>query len=398
MKAQKTMIAVGVTLALAASYAQAATNEDYKKVVVYGEVTLDKDSAHEWGPWTQFEAPAAGPAPVAPTLVALTPEIPPEILNPPLIPPTPPPTTPYANVCQAGDWCGYSVATRYTENSSTRTHMNSFSITHEESDGIEFATGSGYGFAAFHSRSFDGSMPDETTSGDENKDGYYYNTLSDFYSSTHREGTDTNIRSDRPNPPNLNSPIIAFEQLSRYLTSGYYTISEGESENGVYGNHVVVVPTSVESLQGLNAGNKIASYTGATVLGQTPLEFYINFGTGLGGGSVNHGRSDLDTLVQINTSEGPQLVGRTGYDFKIITDSDGIKITDITSADINDANESISGYGAITCGGPACSSTAVGTTIEMTVNRDVAGTTETLSGTNSDVGHAFRDQKLNLPE
>ena len=85
---KKSMIVAAIALALAGVQAEAANNKDkYKDVVVYGKVTLEQDSMHEWGPWEQFIQPAAG-VPVPPPIAAVIPDPIPEIRDPE--PPEPP--------------------------------------------------------------------------------------------------------------------------------------------------------------------------------------------------------------------------------------------------------------------------------------------------------------------
>jgi len=55
--------AIAAFLGLAATGSSLATpsTEDLQKVRLYGNVTIAEDSVQSWGPWTEFEEPAAGP-------------------------------------------------------------------------------------------------------------------------------------------------------------------------------------------------------------------------------------------------------------------------------------------------------------------------------------------------
>lgn len=55
--------AIAAAVALLALQAQAAPSAaDLQQVKAYGNVSVAQDSAGSWGPWTEFEAPAAGPS------------------------------------------------------------------------------------------------------------------------------------------------------------------------------------------------------------------------------------------------------------------------------------------------------------------------------------------------
>jgi len=65
----KTTIALGIALAFSASNAALAMEKDWKfhedkwqEVISYGSVPIANESSGEWGPWSEFIQPAAGPA------------------------------------------------------------------------------------------------------------------------------------------------------------------------------------------------------------------------------------------------------------------------------------------------------------------------------------------------
>ena len=51
--------------------AHAATPAEMQTIKLYGDVTIAQDSVKAWGPWEQFEAPAAGNPPVLPAFVVM---------------------------------------------------------------------------------------------------------------------------------------------------------------------------------------------------------------------------------------------------------------------------------------------------------------------------------------
>jgi len=90
-------------LVLAQSLANAAVSEDdLKKVKVYGNVTVAQDSVAKWGPWEEFEAPAAGPAQLAGIPATVR-----EVYRPL-------PDVPVEGLCAGGSLCGFGAFTTET--------------------------------------------------------------------------------------------------------------------------------------------------------------------------------------------------------------------------------------------------------------------------------------------
>lgn len=59
-------LSLAVATLVVQSQAQAApTNAELNSVKLYGDVTIAQDSVNGWGPWTEFEPPAAGNPPLA---------------------------------------------------------------------------------------------------------------------------------------------------------------------------------------------------------------------------------------------------------------------------------------------------------------------------------------------
>ncbi|GAO35244.1 hypothetical protein SCT_0628 [Sulfuricella sp. T08] len=102
----KTTIALGVALAFSASNAALAMEKDWKfhedkwqEVISYGSVPIANESSGEWGPWSEFIQPAAGPA------VPFLGQAEGDLYRP--IPPLP--TPPVIDTCPAGAMCGYAI-------------------------------------------------------------------------------------------------------------------------------------------------------------------------------------------------------------------------------------------------------------------------------------------------
>lgn len=65
---QTALRATSLAAALVAGLsAHAATPAEMQNIKLYGDVTIAQDSVKAWGPWEQFEAPAAGTPPVLPS-------------------------------------------------------------------------------------------------------------------------------------------------------------------------------------------------------------------------------------------------------------------------------------------------------------------------------------------
>jgi len=73
MKYALKTLSLAVATLLAHGHAAAATpsSEELASVKLYGNVTIAQDSVNNWGPWEQFEAPAAGPVALTPPSFSL---------------------------------------------------------------------------------------------------------------------------------------------------------------------------------------------------------------------------------------------------------------------------------------------------------------------------------------
>jgi len=95
-------VAAALAVLFTAGTQATPTPTQLKAIKVYGDVTLDEDSVSDWGPWTEFEAPAAG----APLGFLGLPSARPEY-RPPVI--VEPPLEPESVGCAAGGICGFGV-------------------------------------------------------------------------------------------------------------------------------------------------------------------------------------------------------------------------------------------------------------------------------------------------
>lgn len=93
------------TLALASSAAGAATPEQLARVKLYADVTIAEDRVDQWGPWEEFEPPAAGPVPFNLALADTR-----ELYRPlPTLQTGSSPAEPAGTACAAGSLCGYGL-------------------------------------------------------------------------------------------------------------------------------------------------------------------------------------------------------------------------------------------------------------------------------------------------
>lgn len=109
MDNKKKLIAASIpfVFSCAAAHATGFSEEQWKAVKSYANVTIAEDSVSSWGPWNEFAEPAAGPvAPVA----ALTGSGQSDVYRnrPDTI------TQPTSSGCAAGSWCGYALYTSKT--------------------------------------------------------------------------------------------------------------------------------------------------------------------------------------------------------------------------------------------------------------------------------------------
>lgn len=103
MKTQRTrpalhVIGLAAALLMAQNAGASVSEDDLKKVRSYGNVTVAQDTVTKWGPWEEFENPAAGA-----TQLSGIPAVPPEFYRP--LPPVNPPVS--EGLCAASSYCGF---------------------------------------------------------------------------------------------------------------------------------------------------------------------------------------------------------------------------------------------------------------------------------------------------
>lgn len=86
---QPTVLAASIVASLIGVSAHAATPAELQQIQLYNGVTIAQDSVQSWGPWEQFEAPAAGNRLPMPTFASDASNLyrPIAPVNPPVVPP-----------------------------------------------------------------------------------------------------------------------------------------------------------------------------------------------------------------------------------------------------------------------------------------------------------------------
>jgi hypothetical protein len=101
-------VALAAALCWQTSAHAAATEAQLRSVTLYGNVTIQEDSTSSWGPWAEFEPPAAGDTqPVAAPRAATDPYRP--LAQTTTGDTTPPVTQPVTPPCASGGLCGFGM-------------------------------------------------------------------------------------------------------------------------------------------------------------------------------------------------------------------------------------------------------------------------------------------------
>lgn len=238
----KLLIAALAALGAVSQYAQAEALP-YKDIKLCDGVTLKSDSAKQWGCWTKFAPPAAGPSAVG------------YLANPTSQPYLPPvnPTQQTTSSCAAGSMCGYAVylntkgwvaADTYSPATFSET-INSGTV------GFSMSPTSSDPAPAY---SYPGLLPimSQTTTSFV----AYGGTGSLF---AYIDGTSY--------------------QGNQQITTGNGVINGDTPGTGVKGIYVVGTPTDAASLANLVTSNISASYSGVELVSGNAVNINVNFGS-----------------------------------------------------------------------------------------------------------------------
>jgi hypothetical protein len=260
---QTTLRATCLAAALVAGLsAHAATPAEMQTIKLYGDVTIAQDSVKAWGPWEQFEAPAAGNPPVLPAFRADASSL----YRPigPVIPPTPVTEGTiegFATFTKQDFNCDCEYAIVGTDQAKVR---GSYSLTNVAEVGLP-----SYISAEFAPHTYMGTTEIPLTStGRLDLAGIAYSNASNnpVVIPVSVEGIDSN-----------EIQAWAFIEYARGSTETATTLN-AEGQTPIYG--VVGVRTSDADIAALRASNFTASYQSVTLVNGFGFDMNMAFGTG----------------------------------------------------------------------------------------------------------------------
>lgn len=312
----------------------------WKETKAYGRIPISEDSAREWGPWTEFVQPAAGPTPVA-ALPQISVDGPsyfrPESANeysPKYTLPVPPPVS--------GEWQGYA-AYRYSEYGYGEGYTQygpypgriGLRLSPNDPDAVTVDGGEGEGIVSYRITDLDGNPVYQ--SGDIGAE--FYNGLSDFYAytSTSDESSYSYEGIDGYPPYNTETwdPIPGGQVTAGWLWAGSGYYDDGYYYEGAEGWGVFVagITTPLSDIANLQAGNVTAHYYGTTLDSWTPTHFEVNFGPGTWSGSVNNG-ADGWTGTYTDSSGQVHVYGQVGFNAEGTINGANIQSTSVSTDDL----------------------------------------------------------------
>lgn len=290
----------------------AATESQLRGVTLYGNVSIQEDSTGSWGPWAEFEPPAAGNnPPVAAPRVAGDPYRPLAQVGGdanPSTPPVNPPVTPpiVEGFCVGGSLCGFGAFVDGDPNESGEgglaADINAFRLngTVPASQGeasllppvIQLAATVLSDTGKFQlPNSGDLKLPTEGESGiSYSRYGYDGQRLIELYELT-PDGTRIDYDPESNQAAHFN--------LSTYIRGTVQT-----------GWGVIGYATSTADMAALRASSAQATYNGFDHYG-TPVNMTVNFGNSTWSGSLNGG-SDGAGVVAATSASGGTLLRGTG--------------------------------------------------------------------------------------
>lgn len=320
---------------------------EWSKVRSYATTSISQDSLGSWGAWGDFVEPAAG----IPNVASM-----PGIAGSDPYRTSPNATTAAADVCRAGDWCGYAVfANQQWDNNQPRSKGESsegygysgpmaglfgLTLTPENPTAVTVNGGSGPGMASWRLASLTSTAPLFNNSGADLPatfgDWYWYsggqgglnNFLAERYSKTANGDTSTYEHSYVYGFPQdyyyywglqTSNKEVAVGWFQRYIQSYVNGQDEedywnSQTETHTYGYYVAGIATPQAYLDSQRTGNVVATYSGNSMdfSGyQTSVNMTVNFGNGTWSGSWNNGS---DGYVYTNTANGKTYSqGQVGF-------------------------------------------------------------------------------------
>jgi hypothetical protein len=306
-------VALAAALCWQTSAHATATEAQLRSVTLYGNVSIQEDSTSSWGPWAEFEPPAAGNTqPVAAPRGATDPYRPLAQTNN-TTPTTPPVQPPVEGFCAGGSLCGFGAfQTVGDPNTETVEEVHPFRL-----NGT-VVQGSGEGSNGLPQVIQLSSTPLSTgafqlaDSGNLNLyvgEGVGYSRVLLNNQERVQESYDLWPDGER---------VYSGEYDPEQVQAAHFNLATYvRGEKGVRptlqqeGWGVIGYTTSTADMSALRASNAVATYSGIDSE-YTPLTLTVRFGNGTWDGSWNGG-ADGSVTTQTTASGSTQLKGNVGF-------------------------------------------------------------------------------------
>lgn len=278
-----------------------ATEAQLRSVTLYADVSIQQDSTSSWGPWAEFEAPAAGntqpvaapratnepyrPLPQTGTVTDAPPELPPIV----------------EGFCAGGSICGFVVVPEGDPNTGAgEPDLNPFRLNGTVVTGAE-------GEGALLPQAVQLPATALSSSGTPPEYGTLELTLSEGnFSYTRKNSRGRTVVELTPDytQPGYDEQTSEANQAVNFKLVDY---ARGTQSWGVIG-----YTTATADMAALRASSAQATYSGSDHNG-TPVQMTVNFGNATWSGSLNGG-ADSAVSAKASSSGGTVLTGRVGAD------------------------------------------------------------------------------------
>jgi len=312
------LLVAGLAISLAGQTAMASEKkwiihkDKWKDFMAYGTIPIQEDSPTEWGPWTQFVQPAAGPVAVLPSMPTdgtayFRPESADEY-------------SPKYDLdleegfCKGGEWCGYAVYTNASSDAGVKSRSGplpgriALTLTPDEKVPDEIVLSQSIynkvgGFASWRATGlFGADDPAFTKSGDMTAT--FFNIPANFLA--HTENSYSEERFDKAYANGLN-PWGYPDEITKGFFGRNAETEDPSIEQGVNGIHIAGIPTSLSDLSALRANNFTATYCGWAFQG-SHVKIDVNFGPETWHGDWNNGKDG-----HVWQSPDGTLYGKVGF-------------------------------------------------------------------------------------
>lgn len=311
----------------------AATEEQLKKIKLYGDVSIAEDSVGSWGPWSQFEPPAAGPAAM---------DLPKRVSDPyrPLPQPLPEPVPPAELGCLGGALCGFGAFNQAHLVDGVAAHSDYFSailtgeITqvddHSWPKAIRLTTAA-----------FDPAVTVLLPDSGELLRWESWDQMERHQIAYQRDGSKERfafVSVDLSNEGLLDliQATSAGMSLGDYILGedrlGKEQFMQGEGRGGIF---VMGRATPVADMAALRANQATATYIGAWS-GYAPsnLRMEVQFGPGTWSGTWNGGKDGFVATDALPNQQGVRLIGQVGFSASGVIEGVNIRSTSVSTADV----------------------------------------------------------------